>query len=437
MKKVFSVLLAVLLIFGMFACSNPQTDTTNEPAQAEQNSEDSSIDFSGRKTVKIWWLLGGAESDAMLAVCDLFNQSQTEYYAEGLSVDLEKTITAMSGKDSPDVIWMFTSAVAGYAEEGIIENLDSYVSNDGFDTSCFTDLSVQASSYQGSLYGMPLNTSTCALFYNMDLLEAAGYTEPPKTMEELYTMAVQTSVINSDGDLEVMGFPLFDPYAYQQEGVYAFGGRYADDLGNYTPDDAGIIQALQMNVDYRDAMGADAVNKFMANAATNVYSANDVFFKGQQTFRFDGPWLTAMIKANAPDLNYGITLIPGSDNQAPGAGRIESAMLMMATNAQEKEGAFALMKFFTTGDAVKQLDLAVGWVPADKSLYEDPDIQAVPGYSTFIEQIATNNGVIFPMTKTASEYSAKITEYFELVYNGKMTPEAAMNELKEKISDLQ
>ena len=38
-----------------------------------------------------------------------------------------------------------------------------------------------------------------ALFYNKTLLAEAGYTEPPKTMEEMYEMAVNTTKLNPDG----------------------------------------------------------------------------------------------------------------------------------------------------------------------------------------------------------------------------------------------
>lgn len=435
MKKLVYFLLVFVLISSLFGCSN-ENKNENASEKAGIDTGTSAGTSVTAKPVKIWWLLSGAENDAMLAVCKKFNESQTAYVAEGLSVDLEKTITAMSSNEGPDVIWLFTSGIAGYADQGLIENLDGYISKTNFDLSTFTESSIKASSYNRSLYAMPLNTSTCTLFYNKDLLEGAGYTEPPKTMDELYKMSVDTTKKKSDGDIDVMGFPLFDPFAYQQEGVYAFGGRYADDDGVYTPENKGILEALKMNVNYRQQIGMDAVNKYMANASTNVYTANDVFFKGQQTFRFDGPWMTAMIKSNAPDLDYGIALVPGSDGQAMGAGRIESAVLMMASTSKNKDGAFELMKFFTTGEAAKQLDLTVGWIPSDKSLYKDADIMAVPGYDTFIAQIESNNGVIFPMKANASEYSAIITEYFDMAYNGKLTPEDAIASLVKEVEKL-
>ncbi len=52
-----------------------------------------------------------------------------------------------------------------------------------------------------------------ALFYKKTLLAEAGYTEPPKTMEEMYEMAVNTQS-SSDGTIDVMGYPDFPSVYY-------------------------------------------------------------------------------------------------------------------------------------------------------------------------------------------------------------------------------
>lgn len=444
-KKLACTVLVIFLISVIFVgcgstTSSNQNTTAPAPAPALAAEPSSSSDAKPEpKTVKFWWLLGGAESDVMSKVVKMFNESQSKYVVEGTSVpDLEKTVTAMSSGDGPDIIWLFTSEIANYADKGLIENLDKYVKKDNFDLGQFTELSIKSTSYKGSLYSMPLNTTVISMFYNKDLLSAAGYTEPPKTMQELYDMSLKITKTDSKGDINVMGFPLFDPYAYQLEGVYAFGGRYMDDNGNLTPDHPGIIESLKMNVAYRKEYGNDAVNKFMATAATNVYTVGDIFMSGKQAFRFDGPWLCKMIESSAPSLNYGIAFIPGTDGKPEtyGASRVESALLMMPFNAKEKDGAWEVMKFFATGDGAKTLDFGVGWVPAYKNLFTAPEIQQNKGFKEFIDQINLGRGTIFPMFSGASEYNTKIGEYFDYVYSGKMTPEAAMAELKEQVKNL-
>ena len=67
-----------------------------------------------------------------------------------------------------------------------------------------------------------------------------------------------------------------------------------------------------MNMQVREKYGVEKVQAFVGTANTNRYTEQDMFFTGNQAFRFDGAWLTAMILNNNPDLNYGIAMVPGT-----------------------------------------------------------------------------------------------------------------------------
>ena len=60
---------------------------------------------------------------------------------------------------------------------------------------------------------MPVLADVYGLYYNKDLLAAAGYTEPPKTLAELTDMAVKLTTFNDDGSIKTLGFmPLLGYY---------------------------------------------------------------------------------------------------------------------------------------------------------------------------------------------------------------------------------
>ena len=67
---------------------------------------------------------------------------------------------------------------------------------------------VQTAKFDGAYYAMPTAVRTLALFYNADLLEAAGK-EPPTTWEEYVDVALATTKRNGD-DLEIAG-TTYDP----------------------------------------------------------------------------------------------------------------------------------------------------------------------------------------------------------------------------------
>jgi len=61
-----------------------------------------------------------------------------------------------------------------------------------------------------------------------------------------------------------------------------------------------------MNIAFREKYDTAKVQAFIGTANTNRYTEQDMFFTGQQLFRFDGPWLATKIAENNPELNYGI-----------------------------------------------------------------------------------------------------------------------------------
>ena len=44
------------------------------------------------------------------------------------------------------------------------------------------------------------------MYYNLDMFEAAGISEPPKTTEELKDAAAKLTEFNDDGSIKVAGF---------------------------------------------------------------------------------------------------------------------------------------------------------------------------------------------------------------------------------------
>lgn len=414
MKKLFSLILVLLLVFTL--CSTAMSENT-------------------RKEVNIWWILGGVEDAVLQGVVEKFNASQDVYHLTGTSVpDLDKIVVSMAGKDGPDAFWLYSSMVPVYSEQGLIQELDSYEQADpDFNWGLMTPASVEGCSYNGVVYGMPLHTSVCALYYSKALMTELGVdvTDLPKTWEDLYDLACKATKLDENGDIEVCGFPLFDNGAYVEDVVFAFGGRYVDDEGNYTPDDPAIIRALEMNVSFRKKFGVEACNKFVANAAATSYTADDPFLNNRQLFRIDGDWMGNLAKV-VPDFEYGIVPIPGTKDNPEnyGTSRAEAAMFLMSATANEPQGAWEAMKFFAT-EGAEEMNLGLNWVPAYKELFEAKSIQEKPGFTEFIKIIDMNKGVYWPMIPNGLEYFSKILEYTDYIYNTDMDVTQAMKEVKD------
>jgi len=82
---------------------------------------------------------------------------------------------------------------------------------------------------------LPFMTDTFGLYYNTDMFDAAGLTEPPKTTDELVDYAKQLTQFNSDGSIKVAGFvPDTRYYCCALTAVnlaYMFNAKWLDDSG--------------------------------------------------------------------------------------------------------------------------------------------------------------------------------------------------------------
>ena len=103
-----------------------------------------------------------------------FDQIRTEFQAGGGDIDV------IGG----DVIWPAQFAANGY----ILDLSDRFT-----DTDAFLPGPIQSNTYDGKVWGVPWYTDAGLLYYRQDLLEQAGFSEPPKTWEELKEMALKTA----------------------------------------------------------------------------------------------------------------------------------------------------------------------------------------------------------------------------------------------------
>lgn len=443
MKKILTVLLAAALATGALAgcnSSNQSSSTPGSSAPAAGTESSTDAGAAGKQKVVFWFNHQGDEAKVFEDTVAMYNASQDVYEVEGLSVtDKQKVIVAMASSESPDVVEGSNQDAISYQSSGLIENL-STMAEDGYDLSVFSKQGLAANTFDGSVYALPTTSIVIQMFYNKDILEEIGYNEPPKTMEELYEMAIKATTLDANGNIERLGYPLFPFASARQELNYAFGGRWwAEDGKTLTPNSQGILDALNMNVKYRNEYGIQKVQTFIATANTNRYSEQDMFFTGKQLFRFDGVWLPTMMEQFGSDVNYGVTLIPGTNANPEnrGASRFETNSVYIPVVAPNKEGAWDFAKYFANSEGTRFMLLGMGNLPVVTSLWDDPEILAKPGFESFIEALKTENGVQYATISDLAKYTSLIDEHLDYVYNGIQTPEEAMANLEKQAAALQ
>ncbi|MDF0601255.1 extracellular solute-binding protein [Psychromarinibacter sp. C21-152] len=102
------------------------------------------------------------------------------------------SITMSSESDAIDVVYLNDSAFKRFAANGWLEPLDDLWEKykDEYDLDDFPQSVVDAVSYDGHIYSMPILTNTELFFYRKDVLDEAGIA-PPSTMSEYMDAAAE------------------------------------------------------------------------------------------------------------------------------------------------------------------------------------------------------------------------------------------------------
>ena len=181
-RKKVTALLAVMamtatLITGCGSSADTQ-DTAETPQAAEEASDKESTEAAetsgGAEAVTIWyyWETEGHQV-ALDQVIQEYNAAQDQYEVTAKYVpfaDFKKQLSIGASADElPDIAILDSPDHASYVEMGIFEDLTGK-----FDVSSYYEGTVNSCTVDGKLYGVPFGANCLALYYNEDMLTAAG-----------------------------------------------------------------------------------------------------------------------------------------------------------------------------------------------------------------------------------------------------------------------
>jgi multiple sugar transport system substrate-binding protein len=273
---------------------------------------------------------------------------------------IAKVLQQSSSKTLPDVLMLDNPDLQQIAATGALAPLSDFdLSADGYAKGV-----VDASTYDGKLYGLQPVTNTIGLFYNKKLLAEAGVAVP-KTWPELRTAAKAMT----QGDRYGIAFSAINTF----EGTWQFlpfmwsnGGEEKDIATQQTAD------ALQLWVDLvKDGSASKSV------VTWSQADVNDQFKAGKAAFMVNGPWQFPVLN-EVSGLEYDVATIP-----VPQAGMTSVAPLGGETWTVPQ-----------TGDAARQAAAAkvVACLNSDANqLALGKDRQTVPTKTALLQQFVQEN----------------------------------------------
>ena len=365
-----------------------------------------------KKEVVIWdYFETDAQKQMMQSLIDEFNASQDEYEASHVYVpfaDYEKQLTlGIASGELPDLVILDGCGMASFIQLGLFGDIaDADINWDEY-----MEGPMESTMLDGKHYGIPFATNCTALFYNKDLFDAAGidYPDENTTWDEFHEMA---KALTKDG---VSGFgnaaTNTDEGTFQcLQWLYTAGGSYTD-----IEDGVDAYKLMQEMIE-DGSWTKECVNWTQSDVNNN-------FMAGNLAMQQNGPWQIPGIEANAPDLNYGVTVLPKKDADSEQATSILGGENMGVVNKDDTSGAEAFLKYYDQTDVMVDAMKQYGSYPPKTEAAKDSYWTDDPIQKAFLTQIDTS----IPRGPSAAwpSYSSAIQTGFQEVMTSAKTPEQA------------
>ena len=422
MKKLLcsltSLLLVVIMLFGMTACVGGNPDGTGD-------GDGTSTDKEGNTIVKIMFHVdkSSTEGQAYQKRIDAFNAAYKDQKIKAQAIFKARSAGA-SGYETElqnnqlegtlaDIITFDAPNTAAYASAGLLYDISDLISKDEQDK--FFSLNM----YNGKLYGLPIQESSAGFFYNKKIfreagIDVGGYTaENPWTFEQFKDVCARlkahgvTAVdMRLDATKDETAPYLLYPF------IYAAGGDFVSSDG-YTA--KGYYNSAET------AKGFQFIKDLITAGYTSYSIGATDFFTGKV-----GMYLSSCL--TIPDLDnkyreqfasrddWGLLPYPKGAEAASATGSWSYAITN--NHHEDKTASLELLKWMTSAESSEAITTATGMIPARRDVVKNY-AQGSPEY-TLLKQLELS-GRERPVTVAYPTFSTTFNQIIYGLGNGNVT----------------
>jgi multiple sugar transport system substrate-binding protein len=377
---------------------------------------------TSHSTVVIWdYFETDAQKQMMQTLIDGFNKSQSEFTASHVYVpfsDYERQLTlGMASGNLPDIVILDGCDMASFIAMGLFGDITDLTADIKWDEYIPGPLS--STMANGRHYGVPFASNCTALYYNKDMFDAAGLAYPDEntTWDEFRAMA---KTLTKGG---VYGFG--NAATNTDEGTFQCLQWVYTAGGSYTNIPAGVAALdLMQNMIKEGSWTKEVVNWTQSDVNNN-------FMAGNIAMQQNGPWQIPGIKANAPNLKYGVTNLPKLNKSSGPSTSILGGENIGVVKQNDMSGAVAFVKYYNRTEVMVQAMKQYGSFPPKTAAAQDRYWLDDPIQAAFIKQLQTS----IPRGPSAKwpSYSAAIQNGFQQAMTSVKTPAQAAQDAQRAV----
>lgn len=351
---------AASLALVLAACS-PGSDSSNNTDTDSTSADTTTITF------RLW------DDVAAPAYEDSFKEFEKQN--EDITVKVEvvpwgqywdRLPLDINSGDMADIYWVNSSNFAQYADNGNLLDITEELSDDHDE---WVQSVVDLYTRHGKLWGVPQIWDSIALYYNKDLVQAAGIDVDTLKWapgaEGGDTLLAAAQKLTKDEAGKTADDPTFDA---AKTSVYGFNAQ-ADMQAIYLPwlnSNGAQLQNEDDLFDFASEKGIesftyliDLINKYKvapsaADTNTNSDISRDLFLQGKLALFQSGPYNLKTIAESAGDINWGIApLVEGPEGRV---GTVHGVVAVGNAQSEHQDATIRVLEWL--GSAEGQLPLA-------------------------------------------------------------------------------
>mgnify|MGYP004534674483 FL=1 len=340
MKRLITLILCLLMLLSLTACGG-------------------STDSADANKLVIWH---DKEEAVIAALSDYLAQA-----APDLDVQFEKKTSLtdslkLVGNDpsaAPDLFLFAHDKIGVFAEMGILAPVAPLLEDGTLDA--FLPMTIDAATYKGTLYQLPLYFETLLFMYNRRYMRDE---EVPATTEALYSYMENNTGRGRYGFVEQHSTAY-----YCAAWIHGFDGSIIDSSAVPFPDEQAVQEALAYHLKFVKLMPGE----------TEYNTVNTLFLEGKADATIGGPWMVPSAREAGIDL--GIAPMPTVDETglalAPYSG-VQGLHVLKAAAEKKTDAVKALLRALAKPEIGTSLALASGCAPANSECYEDARVAEDP-----------------------------------------------------------
>lgn len=337
--------------------------------------------FADPVKLTYWSGFTGGDRQAYEDLIKKFNDThpdiQVDYQLQPWDSIAQKLPTAIVSGTGPDLATpdYNVATLQQYVANGLALPLDKLVGDGETQVApgALPQTVVDSFSVDGKLYAAPANYATLMLYYNKDLLAAAGIATPPATMAELQDAAVKLS----DGQGQY-GIALADNATIQMWPVliWADGGDLIANNCSALGDAKTIATVESWSALIRD--------KKISPAGLTGQDADNLFAAGKAAFEINGPWAAGQYKGAG--VNFDVAPVPVGASGTPVTLASTVPTIVSAKTAHPDE-AQVFLAWWLSKETQAQLATAAAYAPSRTDMGDDASIASSPMVAAFAAQV--------------------------------------------------